>query len=52
MVLGGYFLGMAFPWLGDHLEIIVIGIVVVTTVPVVLGYLKSKASSKKAETEV
>ncbi|MNE02975.1 Inner membrane protein YqjA [compost metagenome] len=52
MILGGYFLGMMFPWLGDHLEFIVIGIVVITTVPVVLGYLKSRASTKKAETEV
>ncbi|MCO4291283.1 VTT domain-containing protein [Solitalea sp. MAHUQ-68] len=42
MVLGGYFLGQAFPWLRNHLELIVIGLVVITTTPVIIGYLKTR----------
>lgn len=39
MILAGYFLGRAFPWLGEHLELIVLGIVVITTAPVILKLL-------------
>ncbi|POY37070.1 alkaline phosphatase [Solitalea longa] len=52
MVMGGYFLGQAFPWLRNHLEIIVIGLVVITTTPVIIGYLKTRTkvnSSTEAE---
>ncbi|UKJ07707.1 DedA family protein [Solitalea lacus] len=53
MVFIGYFLGQAFPWLKNHLELIVLGIVIITTIPVVLGYLKSKAKiDSKTNAEV
>jgi len=46
MVLSGYFLGMKFPSLSDHLDLIVIFIILITTLPVVIGYLKHRV--KKA----
>lgn len=39
MMFAGYFLGISFPWLGDHLEWIVLGIVLVTTAPVIIRVL-------------
>ncbi len=39
MVLSGYFLGRAFPWLGNHIELIVLGLILVTTTPVILKLL-------------
>jgi len=39
MMCAGYFLGISFPWLGDHLEWIVVGIVFVTTAPVIFRLL-------------
>ncbi|NIG57023.1 DedA family protein [Chitinophaga sp. Cy-1792] len=43
MMLAGYFLGKKFPGLKDHLELIVIGLVVVTTFPVLFKLLFGKA---------
>jgi membrane-associated protein len=42
MMLAGYFLGKSFPGLGEHLELIVIGIVVVTTAPVLIRVIFGK----------
>jgi membrane-associated protein len=42
MVLSGHFLGRIFPGITEYLEIIVIGMVLVSAIPVVITYLKNK----------
>ncbi|MHB1920973.1 MAG: DedA family protein [Chitinophagaceae bacterium] len=42
MMVGGFTLGKFFPWLGDHLEILVLGIVLITTAPVLIKLLIKK----------
>jgi membrane-associated protein len=46
MILAGYFLGQQFPVLRDHLELIVIVIIVITTAPVLIKFLGGKSSTK------
>lgn len=43
LTLAGYFLGKRFPKVGDHLEIVVILLIVTSIIPVVITYLKNKA---------
>ena len=49
LVYGGYLLGQIFPQSKDYLEYIIIGIVIVTWIPVILTYIKerNKIKSKK-----
>jgi membrane-associated protein len=49
LVYGGYLLGQVFPTSKDYLEYIILGIVVITWIPVVLTYLKERKRSKSAE---
>lgn len=42
MILAGYFLGRAIPGLSEHLELIVLGIIVITTAPILIKVLFSK----------
>jgi membrane-associated protein len=49
LVYGGYLLGRVFPTSRDYLEYIILGIVVITWIPVVLTYLKERKRSKSAE---
>jgi membrane-associated protein len=49
LVYGGYLLGRVFPTSRDYLEYIILGIVVITWIPVVLNYLKERKRSKSAE---
>lgn len=42
MILAGYFLGKAIPGLQDHLELIVIGMVLITTAPVLIKLMSSR----------
>lgn len=42
MILAGYFLGRAVPGLQDHLDLIVIGIVLITTGPILIKVLLSR----------
>lgn len=37
-----YFLGKQFPWIENYIGYIVIGLIVITTIPVLITYLKSK----------
>ncbi|MBA2732143.1 MAG: VTT domain-containing protein [Acidobacteria bacterium] len=51
MILGGYFLGQAFPFLREHLEIVVIVIVLLSLVPAIIEIIKArreKAQDKSA----
>jgi len=51
MILGGYFLGRAFPFLREHLEIVVIIIVTLSLIPAVIEIIKSRREKKTAEGE-
>jgi membrane-associated protein len=44
----GYFLGKRYPWIKDYLGWIVIGLIVITAVPVVVTYVRER---KKRKTE-
>ncbi len=48
MILGGYFLGRAFPSLRDHIEIVVIVIVALSLMPPVYEFLKSRREKARA----
>ncbi|RYD82499.1 MAG: DedA family protein [Sphingobacteriales bacterium] len=40
--LAGYFLGMAFPQIKNYLEYIIIGLVIITIIPVIRTYLRER----------
>jgi len=42
MVLSGHFLGQAFPQITTYLEIIVVGMILVSAIPVVITWLKNR----------
>jgi membrane-associated protein len=44
--LSGFFLGKRFPQLKDYLQYIILGLIVVTTIPLVIAYLKKKFGEK------
>jgi len=44
--LSGFFLGRRFPQLKDYLQYIILGLIVVTTIPLVIAYLKKKFAEK------
>lgn len=48
MILSGYFLGRAFPFLREHLEIVVIVIVLLSLMPPVIEYLKARREKAHA----
>ncbi|GAA4304409.1 DedA family protein [Compostibacter hankyongensis] len=45
MILLGYYLGKAIPGLDEHLELIVLGIIIITTAPVLLRFFLGKKKS-------
>jgi membrane-associated protein len=47
MVLAGHFLGRIFPNITSYLEIIVIGMILLSAIPVIMTYLKSRKSLAK-----
>lgn len=49
LVYGGYLLGQIFPTSKDYLEYIILGIVIVTWIPVVVTYIKERNKAKKKE---
>jgi membrane-associated protein len=49
MILGGYFLGRAFPFLREHLEIVVITIVLLSIIPAVIEIIKSRRKKTQDE---
>jgi membrane-associated protein len=49
MILGGYFLGRAFPFLREHLEIVVIVIVLLSIIPMVVEIVKARRRKAQAE---
>jgi len=49
MILAGYFLGRAFPLLREHLEIVVIVIVVLSIIPAVVEIIKARRNKEPEE---
>lgn len=47
LVLAGYFIAEIFPQIKDHLEYFIIGIVIITWIPVVRTYLKERKKQKQ-----
>ena len=46
-VLAGYFLGRRYPQLKDYLEYVVLGLIIVTTIPLLIAFLKKKKVSNQ-----
>ncbi|MEO7213018.1 VTT domain-containing protein [Mucilaginibacter sp.] len=42
LTLAGYFLGRRFPQLKDYLQYIVLGLIIITTVPLIFAFVKKK----------
>src|ERR1700761_4135184 len=41
-ILSGYFLGRRYPQLKDYLQYVVIGLIIITTIPLVFAFLKKR----------
>ncbi|MDB5003700.1 MAG: Membrane-associated protein [Mucilaginibacter sp.] len=41
-ILSGYFLGRKYPQLKDYLEYVVLGLIIVTTIPLIIAFLKKR----------
>jgi membrane-associated protein len=41
-ILSGYFLGKRFPQLKDYLEYVVLGLIIITTIPLLIAFLKKR----------
>src|SRR6187402_2788349 len=41
-ILGGFFLGRRYPQLKDYLEYVVLGLIIITTIPLVIAFLKKR----------
>ncbi len=51
LVLAGYFIAEVFPQIKDYLEYFIIGIVIITWIPVIRTYLKERKKQKLQEEE-
>ncbi|UOE50733.1 VTT domain-containing protein [Mucilaginibacter sp. SMC90] len=49
--LSGFFLGRRFPQLKDYLQYIVLGLIVITTIPLVIAYIKKQFRDKNEHTD-
>ena len=49
-ILAGFFLGRRYPQLKDYLEYVVLGLIIITTIPLVIAFLK-KRKTKPEEIE-
>jgi membrane-associated protein len=47
LTLAGFFLGRRFPGLSDHLEYIVFGLIIITSIPLIIAALKKKSAKQK-----
>jgi membrane-associated protein len=47
--LSGYFLGRKFPQLKDYLQYIILGLIIVTTIPLVIAFVRKKILEKKED---
>ncbi|TFF33665.1 DedA family protein [Mucilaginibacter psychrotolerans] len=49
LTLAGYFLGRRFPQLKDYLQYIILGLIIVTTVPLIIAFVKKKLTKANDE---
>ena len=49
MILGGYYIGVLWPEAKDNLEYIILGIMVITWVPVITTYIREQRERKKKQ---
>lgn len=49
MIMSGYLAGNAFPAVSEHIEIIVAGMILITSVPLILSLLKNNFSASKED---
>jgi len=49
LTLAGYFLGRKYPELKDYLQYIVLGLIIVTTIPLIIAYVRRKYARSKEE---
>ncbi|MBB5397820.1 MULTISPECIES: DedA family protein [unclassified Mucilaginibacter] len=47
LTLAGYFLGRRFPELKDYLEYIVLGLIIITTIPLIIAYVRRQYAKSK-----
>jgi len=50
--LAGYFLGRKYPQLKDYLEYIVIGLIIITTIPLIFAFVKRRLQSRQNVNEL
>lgn len=43
-ILAGYFLGRKYPQIKDYLEYVVLGLIIITTIPLVIAFLKKRTT--------
>jgi membrane-associated protein len=41
-ILAGYFLGRKYPQIKDYLEYVVLGLIIITTIPLVIAFVKKR----------
>lgn len=46
-ILSGYFLGRRYPQLKDNLEYIILGLIIITTIPLVFAFLKKRLAKSE-----
>lgn len=51
LTLAGYFLGSRIPWVQDYLGYIVIGLIIITSIPIIRTYRKEKKNYKNRNQE-
>jgi len=49
LTLTGYYLGLRFPHLKNYLQYIVIGLIIVTTIPLIIAFLRSRLVTRNEE---
>ena len=49
--LGGFFLGKRFPQLKDYMQYVVVGLIIITTIPLVVAYIRKKIAANKEKIE-
>jgi len=48
-ILGGFFLGRRFPQLKDYLEYVILGLIIITTIPLVIAFVRKRKTTAEKE---
>jgi membrane-associated protein len=49
ITLAGYFLGQSFPWLGDNIDYVTIGLLLITVIPIAIELRRKKKQHRHAD---